>query len=190
MESKFIGPKKTIGASQVGSILGLNYWCSKEQLKDKLTNGYTLEPNVFCNFGNNNEPTARCFYEHYKKIKVKKANYVKDSQCLKFSGVADGLIGNNGGLEIKCHRNSYNDDGSIKKIATTLKDVPSNYLSQMVAYMYLYKRSWWDFMSCVFNEETNQLRSVKIHRIYWKNHKQTWETQWYPQIIEFVKEIQ
>jgi hypothetical protein len=189
MERKFIPPKKTLGASSVGSVLGLNPWCTREQLKTKLTKGHYFEKNVYCDFGNKHEKTAICFYEHYKKVKVNKPEFMKDPKCWKFSGIADGLVNHNGGIEIKCHMNKYNDDGTIKKLAQPLRQVPANYLSQMVTYMYLYNRSWWDLVSCTFNEETGQLRSVKIHRIYMKNHIKTWNEEWYPKIRKFINEL-
>lgn len=183
---KFIPAKKCIGPSQLSSVLGYNKWCSREELQKRLETGFWDTITDRMEFGIQYESVAVKFYEKYKKCIVKEAGFVKDGANSRFVGKADGLIDvplvlnglslGCGGLEIKCHK-----DGSI------LEEIPQYYLVQVVAYMFLYQREWWDFMTCGF--VNNRLKKCKITRIYWKDYKDQWHKQWYPQIIDFIKNV-
>jgi len=172
---KHIPPKKCVGPSNISSILGYNKWCSKETLKTNIEQGYYDTPNENMLFGIQHEAVCRKFYEKYKKIKVADPPFVRACNN-RLIGKADGLISNDGGLEIKCHNNK-----------DALQEIPLYYMCQIVAYMYLYQRPWWDFMSCSF--ENGKLKKCHIRRVYWKNHKDTWEQQWLPQIVEFINSV-
>lgn len=172
---QFIQPKRCIGPSKISSILGYNRWLSREQLKHQLENGYWEHFNTRIDFGNRNENVARVFYQKHKETKVQDAPFRSEIGG-RFVGKADGLIGKDGGLEIKCHKDR-----------DVLDQIPNYYMVQIVAYMYLYKRDWWDFMSCSFRD--GKLKRCKITRIYWKNHYVTWEREWLPQIKQFIKDV-
>lgn len=172
---KFIQPKKCVGPSQLSSILGFNKWCDRSTLKKKLEEGYWDDSNERTDFGCQNESVVRAFYERYKKVTVQEAPFVRGCNG-RLVGKGDGLVGTDGGLEIKCH---FTGD--------VLDTIPPYYMIQIVAYMFLYKRSWWDFMSCSFQD--GKLKKCKIIRVYWKNHMRTWENEWYPAIVTFIREV-
>lgn len=172
----FISAKKCVGPSKIASILGYDRWCNRETLKNRLENGYWSENKECLTFGNDKEPIARMFYEKYKNCRVSEAPFERD-KTRRLVGKSDGLIGTDGGLEIKCHFNGK-----------TLKSIPDYYMTQVVAYMFLYKRTWWDFMSCAFTDD-GKLRKCNITRVYWKNHKDTWFREWYPEILKFIEEV-
>lgn len=147
-------------------VLGISErFCTSALLKNRLEKGYMQEvPTDAMQFGIDNEQIARYFYQKYRKVNVKKADFVRgvcvNGKC-RLVGIADGLIGTDGGIEIKCHMN--------KDVCHT---IPSYYMTQVVAYMFLYKRQWWDFVSCSFID--GKLKKCKIIRVYWKNHRDTW----------------
>lgn len=176
MSRKFVGPKRCIGPSKLASILGMNRWCSREQLKAELEQGSWQESNPAIEFGIKNEALAIKFYEHHRKLKVNEARFERDLNG-RLVGKADGLVGVDGGLEVKCHNNR-----------PPLDKIPLHYLVQIVAYMALYQRQWWDFMSCGFKD--GRLDRVKIIRVYWCNHQDTWNLEWLPQIEQFIEEVQ
>lgn len=179
--AKFVPPKKCIGPSQLAVVLGISErFCTRNLLKTRLENGYMQDsPTDAMQFGIDHEQVARNFYQKHHKITVQKANFVRGAYFNKnyrLVGIADGLVGSNGGIEIKCHMNK-----------DVCHKIPSYYMTQIVAYMFLYKRQWWDFVSCSFTD--GKLKKCKIIRVYWKNHQNTWFQDWYPKIIEFIKSV-
>ena len=179
MKKEWIPPKKCIGSSQVGTILGINKWKDASTLKHEIENGFYKEVKECMTFGINNESHALRFYSIKTQNKVKKASF-KSAVSGRLVGIADGLVGNVGGVEIKCHMNNK-----------VLDIIPPHYMAQVVTYMFLYKRDWWDFVSCGFSEEPGRPRITKchIHRIYWKKHKKEWFSDWYPKIKQYISSI-
>ena len=177
---QWIPPKKCVGPSQIGAILGLNRWKDAKTLRYELEHGHYQEIKPCMTFGQEHEKTAIEFYTGHTSNKVAKAAF-KRAFGGRLVGIADGLIDRYGGLEVKCHMNGR-----------ALGNIPDNYLVQVVAYMFLYKRSWWHFMSCGFDcsDETNpKLVKCHIHKIYWKNHSDKWYNDWYPQIKKFINDV-
>ena len=90
--------------------------------------------------GNDLEDYARTAYEFIKDTKVEEVGFCLDDS--KVIGVSpDGLIGEDGGLEIKCPKEtthiSYLEDGGL----------PLIYKPQVQGSMWITGRKWWDFMS-------------------------------------------
>ena len=90
--------------------------------------------------GNELENDARLTYEFIKDCEVLEVGFCKDDNAE--VGISpDGLIGEDGGLEIKCPKEtthiSYLDDGGL----------PLIYKPQVQGAMWITGRLWWDFMS-------------------------------------------
>lgn len=90
--------------------------------------------------GNELEDDARTAYEFIRDTKVDEVGLCLDDS--KIIGVSpDGLVGEDGGLEIKCPKEtthiSYLDDGGL----------PLIYKPQLQGSMWITGRKWWDFMS-------------------------------------------
>jgi hypothetical protein len=69
-------------------------------------------------------------------------DFGKEHDTIKgFRGSPDGLIGLDGGIEIKCPKTATHLDtilnGTIKR----------DYILQMAGYVSIYNRAWWDFVS-------------------------------------------
>jgi len=90
--------------------------------------------------GNELEPDARTAYEFVKDAVVEQVGI-----CIHDNGMVgvspDGLVGEDGGLEIKCPKEtthiSYLESG----------DMPLIYKPQVQGCMWVTGRKWWDFMS-------------------------------------------
>ena len=104
--------------------------------------------------GNELEPAAKTLYELMNDVEV-----VEVGLCLhdtfECGASPDGLVGNDGGIEIKCplpHTHvSYLRDGKV----------PSKYIPQIQGCLWIAEREWWDFMS--YNPSMQDL-IVRVYR--------------------------
>lgn len=90
--------------------------------------------------GNEIEPLARASYEFINDVEVKQIGMIfNDDMTIGIS--PDGLIGDNGGLEIKCPKPStvvkYMLDGGL----------PLEYKPQVMGSLWISEREWWDFLA-------------------------------------------
>lgn len=91
--------------------------------------------------GNELEPEARNSYEFDRDIDVQKVGLVyKDDRKL-ISASPDGIIGENGGLEIKC------PSPGIHVEYLLANKIPSIYFPQVMGNLWVCEREWWDFYS-------------------------------------------
>lgn len=87
------------------------------------------------------EAEARCCYElEYSKEPVREAGFIVHDSRL-FGGSPDALVGETGGVEIKCPNAAthigYLRDGGL----------PNEYKCQVHGYLIVTGRAWWDFFS-------------------------------------------
>lgn len=167
-------PQKMLGASQVSSVLGVNKFLDCKTLKDRLENGYTRDIVPALQRGIKYESRVISIYQNNTGLTVNKAPFV---ELNRLGGCADGLIGKDGGIEVKCQFNDHRDP-----------IVYHDYKIQSVAYMFLYKRTWWDIVVCRIDKDENV--KVLIDRIYWKDYQHTWNDKWYPKITDFISNVQ
>jgi hypothetical protein len=99
-------------------------------------------------YGNENEPIAKANYTRRTGNIVTESRLVYNPGLLGFTGSPDGLVGEDGLIEIKCPANGGNH---LKNCFITsdevLKSEHKEYYWQMMAYMYLTGRKWCDFVS-------------------------------------------
>lgn len=93
------------------------------------------------------EPLAIRAYEEKYLVTVQQKDRATHPYYRFISGEADGLVGTNGGVEVKCPSSKYHlrnlrggewVDEYLKK---------SGYDYQIQSYMWIHGRSWWDFIS-------------------------------------------
>lgn len=123
--------------------------------------------------GSEIEPLARSSYEFLHDVEVKEVGIIlNDAETIGAS--PDGLIGLDGGLEIKCPKPStlvkYMLNGNL----------PLEYKTQVMGSLWISEREWWDFLAFHPNMDLFQLR---VHRdeAYIKNMSQ--------HINDFVDEL-
>lgn len=87
------------------------------------------------------EPDARRFYEFTREATVEAVGTMFKDESMTAGGSPDGLVGEEGGLELKCPDLPQH----LKYLA--LDDVPSTYVPQVQGSLWISGRRWWDFMS-------------------------------------------
>jgi putative phage-type endonuclease len=90
--------------------------------------------------GNALEPEAREAYEFITDLEVVETGFILDDSE-EFGCSPDGLVGEQGGLEIKCPSTAVHVSYLRKKV------VPAKYYQQVQGCMWITGRDWWDFMS-------------------------------------------
>ena len=113
------------------------------QLIAELLTGETTEVKVteWMQRGTDLEPFARNFYELMSGNEVQEVGFCKHDEPMECGVSPDGLIGTDGGLEIKCPTPATH-------IAYLRAGVlPSKYKQQVQGCMWVTGRDWWDFMS-------------------------------------------
>lgn len=96
------------------------------------------EGNQWTERGIDLEGEARNYYAMMMDVRVEKVGFVLRDDGL-VGGSPDGLVGVDGGLEIKC----LEPVGHVE----LLLDEDPGYIGQVQGYMYLTDRSWWDILA-------------------------------------------
>ncbi len=112
-------------------------------------------------WGNENEPEARALYCWRREATVNQVGFLPHCEE-EFSqwvgGSPDGLIDDDGGVEIKCPFNSKNHvDYALNGT------VPRDYEHQIQGLLWVTGRSWWDFVS--FDPRMPKLARISIIRV-------------------------
>ena len=91
-------------------------------------------------WGNANEPQARAMYCLISGRRVTQTGFIAMNDDI--GGSPDGLVGDSGGVEIKCPSSSRIHLGYIEQCK-----VPNDYFWQVQGLMWVTGREWWDFVS-------------------------------------------
>jgi len=102
---------------------------------------------AFMEDGSNNEGEARTFYEATYGVMVIEDGGMICPAITDFWASPDGLIGNDGGLEIKCPETKKHVDTIDHLKLFSNKIVDTKYIYQMTGNLIVYGRKWWDFES-------------------------------------------
>jgi putative phage-type endonuclease len=109
-----------------------------ERLTNQKADGFT---NAAMQHGTETEPLARAAYEALHDVLVDEVGFVPHPKILMAGASPDGLVGDNGLLEIKC-------PNTATHIETLLSQtVPGKYNTQMQFQMTCTDREWCDFVS-------------------------------------------
>lgn len=117
-------------------------------IDELIADRYCLDPNAMTErpmnpamrHGVNCEPEARAWYAMHKGEAVQQVGFVT-TDCGRLGCSPDGLIGEDGGLELKCPQGKTHV-GYLR--AGTL---PTEYACQVHGSLIVTGRRWWDFMS-------------------------------------------
>jgi hypothetical protein len=92
--------------------------------------------------GTLHEPYARDRYAEHNNVTVQEVGFViRDEWGIRLGASPDGLVGEDGGIEIKCPR-------AKTHIQTILSgQVPAGNMAQVQANLLVTGREWWDFIS-------------------------------------------
>lgn len=101
------------------------------------------------------EYLARDIYELKNKVKVEQVGFIEHNEFVGCS--PDGLIGEDGGIEIK----ALKDINHFKMSVNGEKEIESKYIWQIQMNLFITGRKWWDFVS--YNP--NYKKSLIVFRI-------------------------
>ena len=123
-----------------------------ELIAEKLTKGKEdFFKSEWMERGNEIEPLARASYEFIHDVEVKQVGIMFNDD-MTIGASPDGLIGEVGGLEIKCPKPStvvkYMLDGGL----------PLEYKPQVMGNLWISGREWWDFLAFHPSMEFFQIR--------------------------------
>ena len=109
-----------------------------ERLTGQKADGFT---NSAMQWGTETEPLARAAYEALKDVLVDEVGFVPHRTIEMAGASPDGLVGDNGLLEIKCPNTATHIETLLSQI------VPNKYNTQMQFQMACTDREWCDFVS-------------------------------------------
>ena len=109
-----------------------------ERLTGTVAESYT---NAAMAHGVETEPLARAAYESYADVLVDEVAFVAHPTIEMAGASPDGLVGNDGLLEIKAPQTNTHIDTLLSN------QVPTKYITQMQWQMVCTKRAWCDFVS-------------------------------------------
>lgn len=131
-------------ASMVGAILGLNPYMTREDamramVRESLGAEREFTGNVATEYGTNNEAGALLEYRIETLHDVEEVGFIPFED---WAGVSpDGLVGEKGGVEIKCPYSLRNEDAPEFK---PIEDQP-HYYAQVQFTLWATGREWWSF---------------------------------------------
>jgi hypothetical protein len=109
-----------------------------ERLTGQKADGVT---NAAMQWGTETEPLARAAYEAFKDVLVDEVGFVPHPKILMAGASPDGLVSDDGLLEIKCPNTATHIDTLLSET------VPGKYNTQMQFQMACTDREWCDFVS-------------------------------------------
>lgn len=140
----FAARKNRITASMVGAVLGLSPFMTRADamramVRDREGLPSEFNGNVATEWGNANEDMARGEYEMETCHDVIQVGFITRED---WAGTSpDGLIGEDGGVEIKCPYGLRNEPAPCFK---TLEEQP-HYYAQIQFTLWVTGRKWWHF---------------------------------------------
>lgn len=155
---------KRITASRMGDVLaGANTKRHKNYirlLQDNLRgvpDFSTIIDKPWFDHGRDWEAEASGYYEFFTGQTVEHIGFVVHPEYDFIGSSPDGLVGNEGQLEIKCHKS----DEQYAKV----NGLPSQHKPQVQSQLWISGREWCDFVAFWRNMEGSK-RDAKIYRIY------------------------
>lgn len=156
-------PKSGDGVSKTAE----NYIYDK--IAEELTNGtcldYTQLDTKEVRWGHEFEPAARAAYEDRMGVNVELCGFIEYSPS--FGGSPDGLVGEDGGIEIKCPYSTANHARNLLlRTPADFKALHPEYYAQIQGNLLITGRKWFDFISYDprVQNEVFQLKVLRIPR--------------------------
>lgn len=125
---------KLLTASSFAAAIGLNPYCSRQQLWRLKTNREVFDGNHRTRYGQDNEHRAISAYEVATGALVAPGRFIVNPEYPTLGATPDGFVGACGLLETKCPESVY-------------KEVPIYYLPQMIGQMAIAKKETCDFVA-------------------------------------------
>jgi hypothetical protein len=130
-------------------------------------------------WGTNNEPLAIAQYQEITNTTVLECGFVKH-ETLDTGASPDGLIGIDGGVEVKC---PYNTSIHLNNVIT--KEIPPEYFAQIQGQIWVCGLEWIDFVS--FDPRIESQSKISIVKVY---RNEEFINKLESKVINFLDELQ
>ena len=151
--SRFADVTTTIKSGEAAARYNYKAEIVAERLTGLPTASFTTAP---MQWGIDNEPEARAVYEAIKGVKVEETGMLKH-ETMEAGASPDGLVGEDGCLEIKC-------PNTATHLMTIISGkAPKKYNAQMQGQMWIANRKWCDFVS--YDPRLDNKNAVFIVRV-------------------------
>jgi len=194
--------------SNIGTSIGENINCKPDELADYITEikkkEFTTESQELMDYGTENEPIARKWYENYYNSRnnqaiVKEIGLVIPKFDYRLGSSLDGAVvssededplNTEGMIEIKCPKKLYNSlklynikksKGWIPENGYNAHIIPTHWI-QMQSCMAITNKKWCDYIVYCIPEE-----KIFLERIYFDHNN--WVNNLYPRILNFLNNI-
>ncbi len=97
--------------------------------------------NAAMEWGTSTEPFARAAYESARTLMVDETGFLKHPTVPFVGASPDGLVGDDGGVEIKCPHQS------TVHVETWESGMPTEHRAQVQGTLWVTGRQWWDYIS-------------------------------------------
>ena len=134
--------------------------------------------NAAMQHGTETEPLARAAYEALKDVLVDEVGFIPHPQILMAGASPDGLVGEDGLLEIKCPNTATHIDTLLSET------VPTKYYTQMQFQLASTGRKWCDFVS--FDNRLPEELQLFIKRV---PRDDTYIKLMEAEIVQFISEL-
>ena len=157
---------------------------AREYMLDLIAERLTREPqgpptNWAMQWGIDHERMAIQAYADHTGNTIHPVGFVRSKAYPDTGGSPDGLIGNEGGLEVKCPASTRVHLGYL--LDDTL---PKEYEAQVQGCMWVTERKWWDFVS--FDPRLGAGRQLFILRV---EKSDEWQERWVSMLDPFLAKL-
>ena len=146
-----------------------------ERLTNQKAESFT---NAAMQHGTETEPLARAAYEALKDVLVDEVGFVPHPSIKMAGASPDGLVGDDGLLEIKCPNTATHIDTLLNQ------SVPTKYFTQMQFQMACTGREWCDFVS--FDNRLPEELQLFVKRV---PRDDAYIKQMEAEIVQFIAEL-
>lgn len=130
-----------------------------ELIAERLTGvGAAKFSNAAMQWGTDTEPHARAAYEFYRDVEVSEVGFVPHPKIEMAGASPDGLVGDDGMVEIKCPNTATHIDTLLNK------SIDGKYVKQMQFQMACAGRQWCDFVS--FDPRMPERLRLYVERVH------------------------
>lgn len=143
-------------ASNLAGVLGLSQFCSRSESYNRLLGHSKFEGNDATRWGASNEQNGINAYQTRTGNLVEPTGLWTHTDYLWLAGSPDGLIGDEGMIEVKC---PY-----FKKVPH--KEIPVYYYIQIVACLEMTRRQWCDYVCWTPNNGCNMFRVTRDTELF------------------------
>lgn len=182
----------SLTASKFGAAVGHSDFDSPKDLS--LQRSGTQEKVIparnqaYMKHGTVTEPIARQWYEDENECFVNQIGLAVPKWDKRIAGSADGIVGEEGIIEIKCPNKFYrNLSQHEEKLSTGWKPpklyhahIFDTHYDQMQGCMAILGRKWCDYI--VYTEEVVYTERIPFHEAYWKEEL-------YPGIVDYLENV-